>query len=87
MSVYRLFLFGQLSIFKCLCLKGVWRNQPHPRFPLYQLLLPSRFIYQGEELIFTVVTFFLSQSARGGCVLKPSFHPSLSESRNLLIPR
>ncbi len=52
MSVYRLSLFGQMPFLKCLCLKGVWRNQPHPRFPLYQLLLPSGFIYQGEELIF-----------------------------------
>ena len=68
MSIYRLSLFSQLSTFKCLCLKGVWRNQPHPRFPLYQLLLPSSFIYQGEELFFVAATFiFISISPRWVC--------------------
>ncbi|MCF7353176.1 hypothetical protein [Vibrio sp. CK2-1] len=63
MSVYRFSLFGQLLFFNVYCLKVVWCNQPHPRFPLYQLLLPSGFIYQGEELIFAAATFiFISRN-------------------------
>ncbi|MGO2498888.1 MAG: hypothetical protein ACTH6I_12830 [Vibrio litoralis] len=44
--------------------KVVWRNQPHPRFPLCRLLLPSVIIYQGEELIFAAFTLMFTMVNR-----------------------
>ena len=70
---------------KHLCPKVVWRNQPHPGFPLYRLLLPSNIIDQGEELIFAAFTLMFIKLNRMLYTLKAAITADLKAKSGICL--